>query len=368
MFNKSRKQSEPIKPHASDAAMAISTEALHSQPASAHPNLSDWATRDTTSAISDLVTHFLLSCRSTHTRRAYSLDIRNFLEFAHHLGIPVHDARDITEKLSLLWQEELREKHSRYQGAKRRVVQTSVARHLSALSSLLDFALRRGLIEKNCLKLITRPKIKRESKTNALTPSELREILRVASEMVQSSQANNNLKKYRRARLEYVLLYTLLSVGMRVDELCELRIGDFEETSQFARLHMTSKGGETHSPIIHENTATLIRAYLNELRQDAVESDYLFSAKGRGPFCKKVTQPIIYKLIQTLTKAAGIDKHLSPHSCRATLATILHNKGVPIGQIQDLLNHKQITTTAIYIKKSQELQESAATKIDISQL
>lgn len=368
MFTKGSKQSEPAGSAMPDAGVLTSAGLGNSQPDQARPNLSEWATRETTSAISDLITHFLLSCRSTHTRRAYALDIRNFLEFANRIGVSVRDAHDITEKLSLLWQEELREKHSRYQGAKRRVVQTSVARHLSAISSLLDFALKRGLIEKNCLKLVARPKIKRESKTNALTPNELKEILRVALESVKVASANNNYKKYRRARLEYVVIYTLLSVGMRVDELCELRIGDFEETPQFAKLHMTSKGGETHSPIIHENTAALIREYLNEFRADGIESDFLFSPKGRGPLCKKITQPIIFKLIQALTKAAGIDKHLSPHSCRATLATLLHNNGVPIGQIQDLLNHKQITTTAIYIKKSQELQESAATKINIAQL
>jgi integrase/recombinase XerD len=344
------------------------SESTQNSLASPMPDLSDWVKRNTTSALSDLVSHFLLSCRSTHTRRAYALDIRGFLEFSERIGVTVRDALDITEKLALLWNEDLREKHSRYQGSRRRVVQTSVARHLSALSSLLDFAVKRGLIEKNCLKLITRPKIKRESKTNALTPEELKLILAAALEEVATAESENNQKKYRKARLEYALLYTLLSVGMRVDELCELRLGDFEQTPQFSRLHMTSKGGETHSPIIHDNTAKIIREYVKEFRSDALEGDFLFSPKGRGPFSKKITQPTVYKIIQRLTKATGISKHLSPHSCRATLATILHNKGVPIGQIQELLNHKQITTTAIYIKKSQELKESAATKIDISQL
>ena len=100
------------------------------------PDLSDWVKRNTTSALSDLVSHFLLSCRSTHTRRAYALDIRGFLEFSERIGVTVRDAHDITEKLALLWNEDLREKHSRYQGSRRRVVQTSVARHLSALFSI----------------------------------------------------------------------------------------------------------------------------------------------------------------------------------------------------------------------------------------
>ena len=65
-------------------------------------------------------------------------------------------------------------------------------------------------------------------------------------------------------------------------------------------------------------------------------------------------------------KKAGIEKKVSTHSCRATLATLLHNQGTPIGQIQTLLNHKDITTTSIYIKKANEIEESAAMKLNLS--
>lgn len=327
--------------------------------------LSDWARTETTSAIGDLVSHFLLNCRSEHTRRAYALDIRSFLEFANEIGATINDVKDISEKLVLLWQETLREKHSQYQGSRRRVVQTSIARHLSAISSLVDFAVRRGIVEKNCIKLVSRPKIKRESKTNALTPEELRCLLATARDLMNATHHITSLKQ-EAATMWFTVIYTLLSVGMRVDELCELRLGDFEETDSFSRLHMTAKGGETHSPIIHESTSKAIRSYLNVHRPNALQTEFLFARRMRSGNLRKLTQPAVYKQIQKLSALAGISKHLSPHSCRATLATLLHNKGIPIGQIQELLNHKQITTTAIYIKKAQELEESAATKIDIS--
>ncbi len=330
-------------------------------------DLAGWATAETTSEIGSLVSHFLLNCRSNNTRRAYALDIGGFLEFAQKFGITIRSANDITEKMVLLWQEHLREKHSTYTGSRKRVVQTSVARHLSAISSLLDFAVKRGILEKNCLKLITRPKIKRESKTNALTPQELRLLLDTLEREALLKKSKSALK-YESARLWHTILFTLLSVGMRVDELCELRVGDLEETQQFARLHMTAKGGETHSPIIHENTTEAIKSYLLEFRPGAEPHELLFMRRDRGGKFHKITQPSVYKTIQKYCAVAGINKHLSPHSCRATLATLLHNSGVPIGHIQELLNHKQITTTAIYIKKAQELEESAATKIDITKI
>jgi integrase/recombinase XerD len=329
--------------------------------------LQDWVRRETTSAFADVMTHFLLHCQSPHTRRNYARDLNSFLDFSGDLQCPVKDIADVNEKLALLWQEELKRRHTQYQGSRRRVVQTSVARTLSALSSLLDFAVKRKLVETNCLRLIPRPKIKRESKTNALTIDELKLLLDTAAEQVEATRGGKELH-YRSARLQYTLIYTLLSVGMRVDELCELRIGDFEETSDFARLHMTAKGGETHSPIVHTNTARILRAFINEFRSQAGTGDFLFvrAHKVRAP--GKMTQTSIYRMITQLAHKAGIAKHLSPHSCRATLATVLHNKGVPIGHIQELLNHKQITTTAIYIKKAQELEESAATKVDLLNL
>lgn len=325
----------------------------------------EWAQRELTDFLPDVVAHFLLSLRSDHTRRNYGRDLQEFIDFLRtQLGINVQSVKDITEKMVMLWNQQLNNQHSQYAGSRARVVQSSVARKLCSLSSLLNFAKKRRLIELNCMDLLARPKIKRESKTNALTSDELKTILSLA-ESDATINKDVSLLKYRSAKLRYAVLYTLLSVGMRVDELCELRIGDFEQTPQFTRLHMTAKGGETHSPIIHDNTVAVIKAYISEFRTHASSQDLLFVRAHRTKIESKLSQVAIYEMITDLSQRAGIEKKVSPHSCRATLATLLHHNGVPIGQIQDLLNHKQITTTAIYIKKANEIAEAAATKIDI---
>lgn len=328
----------------------------------------EWARRDTSTALPDVFAHFLLTQSSDHTRRNYTLDIRDFLDFCHQLGaIPAYIS-EVTEKLILLWREDLEHRHVRHQGARRRVVQTSVARKLSALSSLLDFAVKRKLIETNPARLIRRPRVTRESRTNALTSDEVVALLNQLDEDVTAASGDPHSLNYRSARLRQAVLYTLLSVGMRVDELCELRIADFEKTSAFARLHMTAKGNQEHAPIIHTRTAQILDEYIGEFRTQSCGEDHLFMRAQQVKKTTKLTQPAVYTMLNETARRAGIDKRLSPHSCRATLATLLHNAGVPIGQIQDLLNHKQITTTAIYIKKAQEISESAATKIDITNL
>jgi integrase/recombinase XerD len=45
---------------------------------------------------------------------------------------------------------------------------------------------------------------------------------------------------------------------------------------------------------------------------------------------------------------AGIDKHVTPHRLRASVATILLDAGMPLDQVQKFLRHKRITTTQIY--------------------
>lgn len=327
-------------------------------------DLGEWASQELTAFLPDVLSHFLLTLKSAHTRRNYLRDIQEFIAFTRELGLTIQYIYEITEKTVLLWNQSLLKQHSQYSGSRTRVIQSSIARKLCALSSLLNFAKKRKLIDSNCVELIPRPKIKRESKTNAMTADELKKILAVAETDAKNFYGVNTLK-YRSARLKYAVLFTLFSVGMRVDELCELRIGDLEETQQFFRLHMTAKGGEAHSPIIHENTAKVLKEYIAEIRLNTVPENLLFVRAHKTKIETKLTQVAVYGMITELAKRAEIDKKVSPHSCRATLATLLHHNGVPIGQIQDLLNHKQITTTAIYIKKANEVAEAAATKIDI---
>lgn len=328
-------------------------------------DLGKWSQSETTTAIADVLAHFLLTLKSPHTRRNYHRDILEFIDFSFELGAPVRDVRDVTEKMVLLWEAALQQKHSRYQGSRRRVVQTSLARKLSSLSSMLSFAHKRKLIDANCMDTITRPRIKRESKTNAFTADEVKRILAFAAEATNTLTDGKDERTRRSVALRYAVLYTLFSVGMRVDELCELRIGDLEVTADFARLHMTAKGGQSHAPIIHGRTVEVLQNYINTFRPGARNDDLLFVRAQKVKNETKLTQQAVYEMITSLAKEAGIDKKVSPHSCRATLATLLHGRGVPIGQIQELLNHKQITTTAIYIKKANELSEAAATKIDI---
>jgi integrase/recombinase XerD len=56
--------------------------------------------------------------------------------------------------------------------------------------------------------------------------------------------------------------------------------------------------------------------------------------------------------VHDAARRAGIDKHLTPHRLRASVATLLLDTGMPRDQVQKFLRHKRITTTQIYADTS----------------
>jgi integrase/recombinase XerD len=66
----------------------------------------------------------------------------------------------------------------------------------------------------------------------------------------------------------------------------------------------------------------------------------------------KYTPRYVQKLIKDAAQRAGIDKNVTPHRLRASVATILLDAGMPLDQVQKFLRHKRITTTQIYAETS----------------
>ena len=359
-----------IKEHAEVA----SSQAPRAPAVTREQKWGEWSQQETTDFLPDVIEHFLLSLRAQQTRKAYARNIKEFLDFCKDdVNFLPTSLSQITEKLLLLWQEYLERKHQRNKRInghfqKGRVVTTTVARKLSAVSSLLEFALKRNIIQKNPAKLLTRPRIKRQSRTNALSVEEAQKLLNHCKQCYLEAQTSAEMLPRTKAslHLRYAVLHTLFTVGMRVDELCELRMRDVERgvTAQgMARIHLVTKGGEAHSPIVSSETIAVIDCYIAAFRHGAQAEDYLFLRVQKQEKMQKLTQVAVYMMIVKAAQESGLAKHITPHSARATVATLLHRSGVPLGHIQDLLNHKQVQTTALYIKKSDDEVDAAALKL-----
>ncbi|RDB36191.1 MAG: hypothetical protein DCC88_06320 [Spirobacillus cienkowskii] len=319
--------------------------------------LAQWTQTPLSENITDIIIHFIMSFSSFHTRRSYFNDLKDFINFTEKNNTSIKIISEISEKILISW--------NQYLNHETELTQKSIRRKLNTMSSLFEFCKQRKLIDFNPMTFIKKPKYNEESKTNAFTLDEVKQILNYLKEKCDLNKHNykSNLN-YKKYLLKYTVIHTLFAVGMRVNELCELKIKDIEFSSNFCKLHMIAKGKKEHSPVINPKTALLLKEYLSTNRNNANENEFLFVQARNVQKKNKLTQVAIYYMITNTAKELGINKKVSPHSCRATLATILHNQGVPLIEIQNLLNHKDIATTSIYIKKANEIEESAALKLN----
>ena len=141
------------------------------------------------------------------------------------------------------------------------------------------------------------------------------------------------------------IMEMLYGCGLRVTELVTLRIGDlfFEE----GYVRVVGKGDKQRLVPVGDEAIRFVTLYLEQrptMRVDPRHAETLFlNNKGRG-----LTRVMIYHIIREAARAAGITKHISPHTLRHSFATHLLEGGASIRQVQQMLGHESIVTTEIY--------------------
>ena len=205
---------------------------------------------------------------------------------------------------------------------------SSQARALSGIKSFFNYLILNDMIEASPAELIEAPKASRPL-PDTLTTAEI-------DRLIGSIDASTTKGLRDRAILE--LLY---SCGLRVSELCELRIGDLFFGEGYIRV--TGKGDKQRLVPISAMARERIQLYLDE-RRSRYRDEVLF-LNNRG--CK-LTRVMIFTIIKQAAQRASIDKKISPHTFRHSFATHLLQGGANIRQVQELLGHENIVTTEIY--------------------
>ena len=156
---------------------------------------------------------------------------------------------------------------------------------------------------------------------------------------------------------------------------CRINVSDFHEDGEEATIRLHEKGDKRRTIGLHSVAAGAIAEYLEkaELRSGSLFRPRLNprSVKlGKG----QMNETMMYRSIQSyLDRLPAAKKEIelrngttarqsvyTPHSLRATTATLLLNAGVDIRKVQDLLGHRHITTTQIYDKRRRTTADSAS--------
>lgn len=139
-----------------------------------------------------------------------------------------------------------------------------------------------------------------------------------------------------RAALE--LLY---GGGLRVSELCGLRVGDLDLADGLARV--MGKGSKERVVPVGAAAVAAVRDYL-ALRGGASRGESLLLSRRGGPANARAIQ----RMLKDRLRAAGLPMDLSPHKLRHACATHLLAGGADLRHVQEQLGHASLSTTQIY--------------------
>ena len=209
----------------------------------------------------------------------------------------------------------------------------SQARILSSLRSFYGFLKLDGFIGDDPTELIKSPKIGMHL-PDVLTLQEIDDIINSIDLSKKEGQRN-------RAMIE-----VLYSCGLRVSELCSLRMSDLYLHEQFIRI--TGKGDKQRLVPISERAIAELEAYFPDRNMIPIKpgyEDYVFVSERLK---KPLSRIMVFHFIKQLVAAAGIEKSVSPHTFRHSFATHLLEGGANLRVIQAMLGHESIATTEIY--------------------
>ena len=206
---------------------------------------------------------------------------------------------------------------------------SSQARALSGIKSFFNYLLLEEIIDSSPAELIEAPKSSRPL-PDTLSTEEIDRLI--------GSIEDNTTKGLR----DRAILEVLYSCGLRVSELCDLKLGDLFFGEGYIRV--IGKGDKQRLVPVSSIARSRIQLYMDVRGKERRKEEILF-LNNRG---KKLTRVMIFTIIKQAAQRAGIEKKISPHTFRHSFATHLLEGGANIRQVQELLGHENILTTEIY--------------------
>ena len=266
-----------------------------------------------------VINMWLLTMHSQNTRDAYLRDIFYFLFFCAKKidEIKIEDIQNYMLNISNL-------------------KNTSQRRKLACIKSLFSFCLELGLLKHNPTKVIKLKKCTDCISDKLLTERQIKKII----------ESEYNLRNK-------LLLKMLYITGARVSEICNIKWNNFRVDDEYIYLSIIGKG-EKHNTIIIPNHIWLELQVLK-----TSDNEFVFTNKKSHA----ISRTQIFRIVQNAAKRAGIDKPVSPHCFRHSMATTALRRGASLKLIQQQLNHSSIATTGLYLHTSPTESASKYLKI-----
>jgi len=246
--------------------------------------------------------------KSKNTIKTYSLAIKKFLEFlSQYNGITDFQEdilRTYIDKNTIF-------KFLAEQKVKKKLDANSLRLYTRAISSFLKFL---GLEE--MAKQLKAPKVDKRL-PKFITYEELLKLI-----------------EHTKDKREEMIIKFLFYTGVRVSELVNIKIDDILWDQGLVRIY--GKGGKERFVPLPDFFLKELKEYVTSIKN--IKTNKLFPLSARQ----------IERIIRNIAVRSGINKKVTPHVLRHSLATTLLSKGVDIRYIQELLGHSSLSVTQVY--------------------
>ncbi|WP_041082578.1 site-specific tyrosine recombinase/integron integrase [Thermotoga profunda] len=265
---------------------------------------------------------------SDHTVTAYLGDAKQFIDFLAQRGLNLKDlSREVAEEYIKVLSKSVNKK----------LASSSLARKICSLRSFFNYLVIRGICSANPWQGIRNPKTHRRL-PDFLTSNDVQKLL-------ESSAKNER---------DHLILSLLYFCGLRVSELCNLRLEDISFSPACLRINM-GKGKKDRIVPLNNQLILKIESYVQKNGKSL--TDYLFGEKV------KIHPSTVFRIIKKYAKQCGINKKIHPHTLRHSFATHLLQRGVNIRVVQDLLGHSNLSTTSVYLHVFDQEKIDAVNKL-----
>ncbi len=272
--------------------------------------------------------YLLTEKRVAHnTFTAYKLDINQFVLYlaSQHIELDKVTGQQLKDYLH-----HLKEQH---------LTARSMSRKISSLKTFFGYA-HHYLGWRNHADELTFPKLEKKL-PHYLSEEEVEKLFEVA----EWDKSNTGIRNK-------IMLYLLYTTGMRITELTTLTVSQLHFDT--GRIMVHGKGGKGRVVPLPPQMVTILKNYVDTTLKELLHTtakkkttDFLFPVYYGGTM-RAITRQAFWGILKELWKKTGIQKPISPHKLRHSIATHLLKKGADLRSLQLILGHENLATTQIY--------------------
>jgi len=227
----------------------------------------------------------------------------------------------------------------------------------SALRTFYKFLIRHGVVETTPIKNLSLPKLEKRL-PRFLTKQQMEDLLAAPAKLLETQQEKKGPGRPISAEVcwrDVAVLEMIYSCGLRISELCGLRVEDIDFNEQLVRVR--GKGKKERLLPVGEPALKAVQVYWAQMLEPPAGVQPVFRADTRKAAPLSPLQ--LSRRLKNYLAVAGLDPHLTPHKLRHSYATHLLDAGADLRSVQELLGHAHLATTQVYTHVTTERLKKA---------